>query len=729
DMDGAASSDRVEILASNSGNGDALLVELEEEAAGRFAGVVSTGYGAGAVNDDLLQVQAGDVAEFSVQDRLDKSGTSGLRVTQSAVVASEGGEVYLESLSEDDTPPSAHPAGNRVLHLDGRDSYVELPGGIFDGLTAATVEAWVRWDDWDSFSQWFAFGADGEWRAMGINPFDRTSILQFFIYPDKAPLRVLRAKSDLPLGQWCHMAAVSGPGGMRLYLNGMLLAHHGYEGSFAVVGEGWSNYLGKSNWAENRFFRGGLDEVRVWSSERSQAQIRTDMERRLRGDEVGLVGLWNFDDGAAADRSPAGHHGRLRGRARSVPAPFPGADAVVQPAVLRGVVRDENGMPLADARVRLKDADGDSLSILAWGDGHYGVVVLGSGTYALSVLPENELLPPREVSLQTGRTSFLNQRPAVDPVARWRAEGDADDGRGGHHGALLNGATFAPGLVGQAFHLDGVDDLIRVPHAPVLNPQGGFSLVAWIFPTADRAAYIYSKWGDADEWVDQRAYSLRTLPGLKLSFMISDNVLESDRPVPEFESSPNAIKLNTWNQVVAVYDHSAGARRIYVNGALVAQREDQPVNITRSIADLIIGTYLPAPHRNPSESFAGLIDEISIHDRTLTEIEIQRLYSAHAQARWSGEGNANDATRGGNDGALVKQVTFAPGVVGQAFAFDGQDGYVQLSSLIGHVGTADFTTEWWLWCAPQSPGEQPLLAKHLDENNALEVRLDEEKRV
>ena len=59
----------------------------------------------------------------------------------------------------------AHPlmAENRVLDLDGQESYVQLPGHIFDGLEEATVEAWVKWEAWDDFSQWFAFGADGQW--------------------------------------------------------------------------------------------------------------------------------------------------------------------------------------------------------------------------------------------------------------------------------------------------------------------------------------------------------------------------------------------------------------------------------------------------------------------------------------------------------------------------------------------------------------------------------------
>ena len=37
--------------------------------------------------------------------------------------------------------------GNHVLELDGTGGYVELPPNIFNDLDEATVEAWVRLDD------------------------------------------------------------------------------------------------------------------------------------------------------------------------------------------------------------------------------------------------------------------------------------------------------------------------------------------------------------------------------------------------------------------------------------------------------------------------------------------------------------------------------------------------------------------------------------------------------
>ena len=61
---------------------------------------------------------------------------------------------------------------------------------------------------------------------------------------------------------------------MRFYLNGVLVGYNDYEGSFAAIGHGEHSYLGKSTWKENAYFRGQLDEVRVWSVARREEQIR-----------------------------------------------------------------------------------------------------------------------------------------------------------------------------------------------------------------------------------------------------------------------------------------------------------------------------------------------------------------------------------------------------------------------------------------------------------------------
>src|SRR6185369_302287 len=63
--------------------------------------------------------------------------------------------------------PAQENAGiNRVLQLDGTNSYVELPPNIFNGLTQATVEACVLWERFGENSRVFDFGK--EWQLMGV---------------------------------------------------------------------------------------------------------------------------------------------------------------------------------------------------------------------------------------------------------------------------------------------------------------------------------------------------------------------------------------------------------------------------------------------------------------------------------------------------------------------------------------------------------------------------------
>ncbi|MBI3853733.1 MAG: DUF642 domain-containing protein, partial [Verrucomicrobia bacterium] len=62
---------------------------------------------------------------------------------------------------------------------------------------------------------------------------------------------------------------------------------------------------------------------------------------------------------------------------------------------------------------------------------------------------------------------------------------------------------------------------------------------------------------------------------------------------------------------------------------------------------------------------------------------------------WPGENNANDIVDGAN-GTLQNGTTFAAGMVGQAFSFDGADDYVSFGNTTGNFGTNDFTIEYWL---------------------------------
>ena len=91
--------------------------------------------------------------------------------------------------------------------------------------------------------------------------------------------------------------------------------------------------------------------------------------------------------------------------------------------------------------------------------------------------------------------------------------------------------------------------------------------------------------------------------------------------------------------------------------------------------------------------FRGLIDEVEIFDRSLTDEEIEAIYGAGSSGKvkpplaesiappdglvswWPADGDAID----GNHGALVGGATYAPGLVDRAFSLDGNGDYCPVS--------------------------------------------------
>ena len=231
-----------------------------------------------------------------------------------------GGRAPRASSTAGSAGPPLPAEGNRVLELDGNGSYVELPPGIFGDLESATVEGWILWRDFGSWSRFFDFGE--EWRTIDVTVNRAGPALSYQITRSQRDDKILHAENALARNQWFHIAAVSGPGGAKLYLNGTMIASSPITTSFKDFGNTGRNLLGRNVWKNSQpevtDTNGLMDEVRVWNVERTVEQIRETMLAQLTGAEPGLFALWNFNDPAnpGRDAGPHGHHGKLIGNAR-----------------------------------------------------------------------------------------------------------------------------------------------------------------------------------------------------------------------------------------------------------------------------------------------------------------------------------------------------------------------------------------------------------------------------
>ncbi|HEU0040454.1 MAG TPA: LamG-like jellyroll fold domain-containing protein [Verrucomicrobiae bacterium] len=313
------------------------------------------------------------------------------------------------------------PAQNKVLELDGFGSYVELPPNIFTNLTEATVEVWARWDSFRAYSRIFEFGA--AWQSMNLFNHDRTPDLRFNLYPqnaklDRSLMHHIRVNGLLTANEWIHLAAVSGPGGMKLYANGALVGEHTNAASFADIHVSHTNVFGRGLTRNpgDQDFRGQMDEIRVWNHRRSEAQIRENMHKRLTGKEEGLAGLWNFDDGTANDASPHAYRGKLVGNARVVTADSP-ADA---PLFASEPLKATQHRPPVLPATGPANVPANNQNAAAWWIAGALTLIVALLTWLVLMLRrsgvgETRLLPP-----SPARALLTEGRPApatIDPVA------------------------------------------------------------------------------------------------------------------------------------------------------------------------------------------------------------------------------------------------------------------------------------------------------------------------
>ncbi len=194
-------------------------------------------------------------------------------------------------------------------------------------------------------------------------------------------------------------------------------------------------------------------------------------------------------------------------------------------------------------------------------------------------------------------------------VGWWTGNGNTYDVAGGQDGTLEGGATYATGMVGQAFSLDGDGDYVSVPYSADFSMTTAVTVDAWINPAGAGTGngIIVMK--------NPLKYGLVWVPGSgKVTFSLDIGGWAD-------HMSDGAVPTGQWTHVAGSYDGSSV--KIYINGALDAE-DPQSGSIATSTGDLSLGFRTDGA----DEYFNGLIDELEIYGRCLDQTEIQRIYES-----------------------------------------------------------------------------------------------------
>ncbi len=184
---------------------------------------------------------------------------------------------------------------SKVMQFDGDKDYVTLPAININWAGGLTVEAWVWYDAFQSWSRVIDFSNGASSDNIVFANVQTTAKLSLSIHKVAFGQDFNSPSEVLELGKWMHLAATLDPAGnVVLYKNGQPVAT-GKQMLPNNVNR-TKNYIGKSNWVNDKDFKGKMAEVRVWNKARTQAEIQADMSKRLTGKEPGSIGLWPLND-------------------------------------------------------------------------------------------------------------------------------------------------------------------------------------------------------------------------------------------------------------------------------------------------------------------------------------------------------------------------------------------------------------------------------------------------
>lgn len=156
--------------------------------------------------------------------------------------------------------------------FSGVNQYVTLPIGIVSGLTNFSISAWLYQSLAGHGHRVFDFGTG--------------TTVNMFLTPDGDVLRYavttgghdaeedLLTAGTLPIGIWQHLTVTQAAANATLYLDGIVIAQNGattlHPSSLGVTTQNW---IGRSQYADNPYLAGKVDEFRIYNRALGAAEV------------------------------------------------------------------------------------------------------------------------------------------------------------------------------------------------------------------------------------------------------------------------------------------------------------------------------------------------------------------------------------------------------------------------------------------------------------------------
>ncbi|MFM1793860.1 MAG: hypothetical protein RL642_245, partial [Bacteroidota bacterium] len=458
-------------------------------------------------------------------------------------------------------------------------------------FTNFTVEAWIKPASGGSLVQSVISKSNSSANSGFVFPAttNRWSNCSFIIYINGQKRTISAPMSSI--NSWLHAAATYDGNTMKLYLGGILM------NSFQVIGSISNNtdsLLIGTNAAKTQFFKGQLDEVRIWNRALSECEIQQNMGCQLALPQSGLQAYYRFDQGLVnedntaittlADSSLNQNNGNLTGFS------LVGAESNWVAGSVEGVCANATA-PVIYANAEAKKVEvGSSIRLSV------------SGASTCNWTGPNGFTSA-ELNPVIANAQLVNS--GVYHVSTTQSGCEA-----------VSSVKIDVAYRGSGLHFAGSTQKVTIAHRAGLNPVNGFTVETWLYPSGSspRQALMEKGYGTTNNGIE----FLGTDDGwftVSMKIKVNGTVYSLSAPFPG---------INQWSHVASVFD---GTRMLmYVNGTLAAINM-QSIVIPQNSNPIILGN-----NETGTYPFTGILDETRIWNRPLAACEIDTRRGAETTA-------------------------------------------------------------------------------------------------
>lgn len=193
---------------------------------------------------------------------------------------------------------------DNYLEFDGVDDYISLNNMDVSG-NALTIEAMVNSSDFSNcdlqdcriISKAIGLATADHYWMLSTNGSGANTVMRFRLKTNGTSTTLQATTGNLSANSWYHVAATYDGSNMRIFLNGAQIASTPKTGSLTTnpAVQAWIGDNPPTNGV--RSWKGEIDEVRIWNTARTQAQIQANSNVELSGNEAGLLAYYQFNEG------------------------------------------------------------------------------------------------------------------------------------------------------------------------------------------------------------------------------------------------------------------------------------------------------------------------------------------------------------------------------------------------------------------------------------------------